>query len=355
MRVSDITRRLEKKFPKSNAESWDNVGLLVGEAKQEVKKIQISLDATEDVIERAVKNGVDMIITHHPLIFSPVKTINDGSLIGRKLLKLIKNDIALYSMHTNLDSSKEGLNEYVADLLGWDNSSVIDEEYYDMYRLSVYVPNEWYPGVIKKIEEAGLELNGYQGVSYTADTSERYTEKESGTLHLNENKRVEVIGEKGRLYGILNTIKKIHPYEEVAYEVVKIENKYFKSGIGRYTLLEKPVTIEDIAEEVKVKLGIENLRLVARDKKAPVRRVAVVNGSGMSYFKKLKRLKVDLFLTGDVKYHEGLDALEDGLNVIDIGHYESEHFFHRLITKELKEKDGLEIEVYNDIPVFKYI
>ena len=355
MKVSDIIRKLEKKFPKSNAEGWDNVGLLVGSSKDEVRKIQVSLDATEEVIGRAIDNNVDMLITHHPLIFSPLKAINDSSLLGRKILKLVKNGIALYSLHTNLDASPEGLNEYVAELLGWSDSKVIDEKYYDMYKLSVFVPNAWHSGVIKKIDEAGLELNDYKGVSYTTDSEERYTDVKEEILHINENKRVEVIGEKGKLYEILNSIKKIHPYEEIAYEIIRIENKYLKSGIGRYSTLEEPISIEEAAQKIKEKLGIKNLRLVARDDKKMIKRIAVVNGSGMSFFKKLKRLKIDLFLTGDVKYHEGLDALEEGLSVIDIGHYESEHFFHQLVTKELQEEKEVEIDVYNDGPVFKYI
>lgn len=355
LKVSDIIKILEKKYPKQNAESWDNVGLLVGESTQEVSKVQISLDVTERVIDNAVENNVDMIISHHPMIFSPLKSINNGSLNGRKILKLIKNNIAVYSMHTNLDSSSEGLNEYVTELLGWEDTKVIDETYMDMYKMSVFVPEEWYPGVIKKIEESGLELNNYGSVSYTSNADERYVNLKEGTLHTNTNKKIEVIGEKNKLYEILGNIKKIHPYEEVAYEIIKIENKYSKSGIGRHCTLKEAKTIQEIAQETKDKLGIESLRLVSRDEKKMVKRVAVVNGSGMSFFKKLKRLKVDLFLTGDVKYHEGLDAMEEGLSVLDIGHYESEHFFHELITRLLKEEKNLELKVYNDIPVFKQI
>lgn len=355
MKVADVIRRLEKKFPKSNAESWDNVGLLVGSTRDEVKKIQISLDATEEVIGRAIENNVDMIITHHPMIFSPLKAINDGSLVGRKVLKLIRNNIALYSMHTNLDASPEGLNEYITEILGWKDSRIIAEEHFDMYKMSIFVPVEWCPGVIKKIEEADLELNDYGSVSYTSDTEERYVNMKKGTLHINANKKIEVIGEKGKLYEVLGSVKKIHPYEEVAYEIIKIENKYVKSGIGRYATLERPMTVQEVVAEIKERLDIKNIRVASRDNEKQVKRVAIVNGSGMSFFKKLKRLKVDLFITGDVKYHEGLDAIEEGLSVVDIGHYESEHFFHELISRELQEEKGVEIEIFNDDPVFKYL
>ena len=355
IRVADIIRKLEKKFPKSNAESWDNVGLLVGSATDEVRKVQISLDATEEVIDRAIENNVDMIITHHPMIFSPLKVVTDGSLVGRKVLKLIKNNITLYSMHTNLDASPEGLNEYITEKLGWKESKIIAEEHFDMYKMSIFVPVEWCPGVIKKVEEAGLELNNYGSVSYTSDTEERYVNMKEGTLHINANKKIEVIGEKGKLYEVLGSVKRIHPYEEVAYEIIKIENKYVKSGIGRYSTLKKPQSVEEVIGEIKDKLSIDNIRVASRDEKKIVKRVAIVNGSGMSFFKKLKRLKVDLFVTGDVKYHEGLDAIEEGLSVVDIGHYESEHFFHELISRELEAEKRIEIEIFNDNPVFKYV
>lgn len=354
MKVSQIIKALERRFPKGNAESWDNVGLLVGNSGHEVKRVQISLDATERVIDRAIEDGVDMIITHHPLIFSPMKAITDGSLLGRKILKLIENKIALYSMHTNLDASPEGLNKYIADMIGLQDSKVIDEEYMDIYKMSIMVPEEWYQGVLKKVEEAKLSINGYEGVNYTGDVVERYRKTGEETLHIKESKRIDVIGEKGKLYEVLESVKRIHPYEEVAYEVIKIENKYFKSGIGRYAVLGEAKSIRDVAEGIKRDLKIDNIRMVSRSEDDMVKRVAIVNGSGMSFFKKLKRLKIDLFITGDIKYHEALDALEEGINLLDIGHYESEHFFHKLIVQELS-KETVEISVFNDEAVFKYM
>lgn len=351
IRVEEIVKRLEKRFPKENAEGWDNVGLLVGESKAEVKKVQISLDATESVVDEAIRNNVDMIITHHPMIFSPLKAINDRSIIGKKILKLVKNNIALYSMHTNLDSSKGGLNEYICKKLGWEDSKLLEANCYDYYKLGVFIPLDEYDKVKKVIESSGLELNGYEGVSYSSSVVESYKKTEDNRIDI-EVRKIEVIGEKGKLHQVLNDIKKVHSYEEVAYEIIKIENKYEKSGIGRVVNLSEKIELGKLVEGVKESLGIDSVRLVAKDKSKKIKKIAIVNGSGMSFAKKAKRVNADLFITGDVRYHEAVDALEEGSNILDIGHYESEHFFYELIEESLA---GVEVDIYNEGPVFNYV
>jgi len=354
VRLSEITKKLEKAFPKDIAESWDNVGLLVGEKNKDIKKIQISLDATEKVIEEAVKNNADLIITHHPLIFSPLKAINDSTLLGKKIMKLIKNDIALYSMHTNLDSAENGLNKYVAEIIGARESKIIAENYRDVYKLAVYVPKENHKEVLKKVQETGVSLEGYDDVSYSTECIERYRISGEDNAHTVDNIKVEVIGEKGKMFQLLNEIRKIHPYDQVPYEIFSVENRYLKGGIGRVFSLEKPVLFKEYVNLVKEKLSIENLRIVAENEEKSVKKVAVVNGSGMSFFKKIKKLGVDVFVTGDIKYHEALDAAEEGLDLIDLGHYESEHFFNRLVVRELIELTDVETYIMNEKPIFKY-
>jgi len=230
MITRDIINILEKKFPKINAEEWDNVGLLVGDYDKEVKKIQFSIDASLEVIENAIKEKVDMIITHHPFIFKAIKSINEQDILSKKIRALIRNDINIYSIHTNLDSSVSGLNDYVLEKLGYTNYKFLD-----------------------------------------------YDEEKN-------------------------------------------------CGIGRIFKL---------------------------DENKKIKKVALINGSAMSYWRKAKKEKIDLFITGDVGYHDALDARESGLAVIDFGHYESEHFFHEVLIKELKEIN-LEFLVYNPEPVFKF-
>ena len=257
MKIKTLLKRLGKEFPINLAESWDNVGLLVGDENREITKIQISLDATEEVIDHAIKEGANLIITHHPMIFSGLKNITSKNFMGRKVLKLIENKIAVYSMHTNLDSANGGLNEYIVSKLGVENSKILDEKK-DMNNLSL-------------------------------------------------------------------------------------------GGLGRIYSLATPIKLEEYLEVVRSNLNLDTIRVVGElDRK--VKKIAIVNGSGASYLKKVEKLGVDLFITGDIKYHEGLDAREMGIALFDIGHYESEHFFTDLIVKFC---DDLTVEIYNDQPVFK--
>ncbi len=248
---------LEEKFPKKLAEEWDNVGLLVGDSKKSIKKVQLSIDATERAIDNAIENGVDMIVTHHPFIFKPIKSIDFSTLMGRKIKKLIKNDINLLSLHTNLDSATEGLNDFILSLLGVEKSKVLDKN-------------------------------------------------------------------------------------------PEMDN----CGIGRIYNLEKEVEIEEYVKYLKEKLKIANVRVVSKNKKEKIKKIALVNGSGMSYWRKAKSLGVDLFITGDVGYHEALDALENNFPVIDIGHFEGEQHFVELL-KRYFENYNIDVIIYNDGPIFE--
>ena len=257
LKVKDIIGNLEKKYPKVNAENWDNVGLIVGKLNQEVRKVQLSLDATDKAIENAIKNGAELIITHHPMIFKPVKTITTMDNLGRKIIKLIENNRSLYAMHTNLDSSKDGLNDYILNLLGVEKSKVIDVNEFD---------------------------------------------------------------------------------SEV--------------GIGRLYTLSKELSIDEYATFVKNSLKIKNIRIISENREKIIKKVALINGSGMSYWRKVKSLGADLFITGDIGYHDALDAKEAGINVFDIGHFESENCFVELLRKDI-EGMGIEVITFNDGPVFE--
>ena len=257
MITKDIINFLEEKYPRSNAEEWDNVGLLVGNNKKDVKKIQLSIDATEKAVDYAAQNNVDMIVTHHPLIFKPLKSIVMSELSGRKIIKLIENGLNLYSIHTNLDSSKDGLNDYILELL---------------------------------------------------------------------------------------EVKK--------YKIIDINANDETAGIGRMYTLEEKINILEYADFIKTKMKIKNVRVISNDLKSEVKKIALINGSGMSYWRKVKSLGADLFITGDISYHDALDAKESGLHLIDIGHFESENCFSELLKKNLEEI-GLEVLIFNDGPVFE--
>ena len=332
MKLSEIISRLEEKFPRQNAESWDNVGLLIGNRENEIKKIQISLDVTMKVIENAVENNVDLIISHHPFIFSPIKDINNDSVIGRKILKLIENKIAVYSLHTNLDSTMLGLNDLVGEKLGFVNGKIIDPVKENFYRGEFYSDNR---------EKAEEELQK-ENISFKTE------------FHREETKFI-FVHKKEKVYSVLEKLNR-KSLIQGEYFIFELENKYIESGIGRVYTLEKKENLLDVIKSIKEKLNLENAVISGYDiENALIKKIAVVNGSGSSYWKKAKRMGADLLVTGDLKYHEALDAKEEGMYILDAGHYESEHFFNILIGKILSELSGVEYFIYNDEPVLKRI
>lgn len=326
MIAAEIIKRLEKDFPKNLSESWDNIGILVGDKNKEVKKIQISLDATEKAIDNAIADSVDLMIVHHPMIFSSIKVIDNSDLLGRKIIKLIKNDITLYVLHTNIDSAPEGLNEYLGELLGLNEGKVLDEKTEELYSLKILAEGN------QELERAIIN-------------------SVAGDIVMFQEKKIEIVLTKVKLYNILSEIKR-SVKTDFDYLITKLENKTVQGGIGRIYKLEKEVEAGKFLNKIKEDLKLQNLR-VAGNVEKKIKKIGIVNGAGASYWKKVKRLGVDLFITGDVKYHEALDANEEGLLIADIGHDESEKFFSTLILKKLSNFPNIEIEIYEEGPLFK--
>lgn len=343
--LSEIINILEKEFPLNLQEKWDNSGLILGDKNNQIKKAQISLDITENVVDRAIENGVDLIISHHPMIFSSIKQINDSTILGKKILKLIKNGISVYALHTNLDDAKQGLNQYIAEKLMGKNIKIMDEKFYSVYKMSVFIPEFAFDEVLKVVNKSKeLEFLGYKKVSYTTESIERIEEDEEIKETLSY--KMEFVGEKEKLYALLNKIKAKHPYEEPSYEIIALENNYKTgTGLGRIFTIEKVSELDEYISFVKEKLELDYIKVV-RSNDRPIKKVAIINGSGSEFWEKANRLGADVFITADIKYHTALDAFEKGLNLIDIGHYESEHFFNEIIIKKLS--DILSLEVYNE-------
>jgi len=352
MRLRDLIKVIEEKYPTNLAYDWDNVGLLVGDWDSEINKVLVSIEANEKLIEEAIENDIDLIVTHHPFIFSKIKRITTSELKGKLIHKLIKNDIAIYSMHTNFDIANEGLNDYFMSLLGIEKSEILDVTYSEqLYKLAVYVPKDYADTVRLKMCEAGAGFIGnYSHCSFNIDGKGTFMPKEGtnpfigaiNSLETVEEIKVETVVPKKVLNSVLNEMLKSHPYEEVAYDLYKIENKGEVFGLGRIAKLDKKMNLEELAQLVKEKLNMNYIRVVG-DLNSDITKIAVVTGSGSSYVKDAKKSGTQVLITGDLKYHEAQDALDIGMNIIDCGHFESEYIFKDIMKEFLDEKVDLKV------------
>lgn len=344
--VNDVTAYLEGKAPLSFQESWDNAGLTTGNPEWTVSGILITLDITEEIIDEAIRHNCNLIISHHPLVFSPLKKLTGSTWVERALLKAIKNDIALYAAHTNLDSMlQNGVNTKICEKMGLRNMQILDPVRGNLRKLVTFVPTAHAENVRSAIFGAGAgHIGNYDQCSYNMDGKGSFRGSEDtnpfagekGTLHFEEETRIETVFPAHLQTGILRSLLEAHPYEEVAYDIFPLENTYPLAGMGMTGNLADPddenqflLKLKDIFE-VSV---IRHTKLL--DKK--IKKVAVCGGSGSFLLKKAMAAGADIFITGDMKYHQFFDH-ENKIIIADIGHYESEQFtreiFYDILTKK---------------------
>lgn len=348
-KVNGIAQILDGFAPRKLAESWDNVGLLIGDGSRKVHSIMVCLDIPEWVAEEAIEKKIDMIICHHPLIFNPLKRITNDDATGRKIIKLIKHNISVYAMHTNFDSTKGGMNDILMESLGITKSEILQPKAIDkLYKLVVYVPK----GFEKKVEEAIFRagagsIGNYSDCGFEVEGTGFFTPNESATPFIgkaNQGERTQEIRFEtivpGNVLGkALKNMLKVHPYEEVAYDVIPVENSLEEYGLGKIGELKEPMSLGTYAEKVKALLEIDNLKIIG-DREKIIKKVAVIGGSGSSYWQKAKNKGADLLITGDVEYHTMIDALEGGMTLIDGGHFGTEKIMMKQMTGTIRELLG---------------
>jgi dinuclear metal center YbgI/SA1388 family protein len=347
VKCQTIAGILDELAPKRLAESWDNVGLLVGDGKQKINRVMVCLDVPEWVIEEAVSKDVDMIISHHPMIFNGIKRINADTATGRKLIALIKNNISLYCLHTNFDIVAGGLNDIFARDLGFLNSTVIEETYREkLLKLVVYVPSGHEEDVIGAMCDAGAGYIGkYSSCTFRTSGIGTFEPQEGskpfigtqGSLERVEESRVETIVPEKLMNKVVKGMLKAHPYEEAAYDIYETRNEGKVMGLGRIAELETETTLSIFADNVKTILGADNVRF-AGDPNRVIKKVALLNGSGNKFINAARFAGADVLVTGDTQYHGVLDALELGLCVIDAGHYATEKIMMKYIAEFLRNK-----------------
>jgi dinuclear metal center YbgI/SA1388 family protein len=346
MQLREITQYIESVAPLAFQESYDNAGLIIGQPDDEISGILITLDITEDILDEAISKNLNLIVAHHPIIFSGIKKLNGRNYIERCVAKAIKNDIAIYAAHTNLDSVFGGVNSKICEKLNLQNCRILAPIPNFLKKLVTFVPTADAEKVRKALFDAGAgHIGNYDSCSFNVngigsfrgnDETNPYV-GEKNTLHLEEEIRIETIFPKHLQSRVIQSLLAAHPYEEVAYDIYPLENEYQQSGIGMIGELESPMEELEFLKSVKEIFNCQVVRHTGILGK-PIRKVAVCGGSGSTYIGNAIAQKADIFISGDFKYHQFFDA-EDRLIIADIGHFESEQFtkevFYELLTKKI--------------------
>jgi len=363
-KIKEVTNLFENLAPLKLQESYDNAGLIVGDSNAEIDAVVVTLDVTEDVVTEAIKKKAGLIVAHHPIIFSGLKKIVGSNYIERTLLKAIKNDVAIYAAHTNLDSIVGGVNSKICEKLGLINRKILQPVRGELKKLVTFIPKNQADKVRNAVFEAGAgNIGNYDSCGFNLEGLGSFRGNENtspfagkkGKLHVEEEIRFETIF-PGYLQGrIIDTLLTAHPYEEVAYDIYPLENKFDNIGMGMVGFLPKSKTENEFLFQLKNTFSagiIKHTQLLNKK----VKKVAVCGGSGSSLLNQAIAAKADFFVSGDFKYHQFFDA-ENKIVIADIGHFESEQFtkelFYELLTKNFP-KFAVHLSEANTNPVFYF-
>jgi dinuclear metal center YbgI/SA1388 family protein len=345
MKIKDVVKLLEVIAPLNYQESYDNSGLLIGNEEIEVKAILCTLDVTPLIIEEAISLGANLIVSHHPIFFEPLRKLTGNTDVEKTIILAIRNDIAIYAAHTNLDNSIQGVNKTICDKIGLKDCKILlpKEDY--LVKVVTFVPADHAQKVRDALFASGAgHIGNYDSCSFnlTGQGTFRAGENtnpfagEKGKFHTENEVRIEFIVQKDRLTQVIDELKKTHPYEEVAFDVYPLQNEYKGAGCGMVGNLERGLDINEFLDLLKSTFNLPVIRYSGRVLNK-IRRVALCGGSGAFLLNHAIREKSDAFLTSDIKYHQFFD-LHEKILLCDIGHYESEQFtkdfFYLLLNKK---------------------
>lgn len=345
MLVKDVINCLEELAPLHYAEDFDNVGLLVGDKQTEVSGVLVTLDTLESVVEEAIEKKCNLIVSFHPIIFKGLKKITGKSYVERTVLKAIKNDIAIYAIHTALDNALKGVNDIICNTLELTNKKILIPQKGTIKKLTTYVPTKDAEVLRTALFKSGAgNIGNYDNCSFNTEGKGTYRGNENsnpqvgnkGELHEENETQISVTFNKHLETKLLNTLFKQHPYEEVAFEVTKLDNYNQNIGIGMVGELEHSQNTEDFLQYVKEKMKVSCIRhsKLIREK---IKKVAVLGGSGSFAISAAKAAGADILITSDLKYHDFFSA-ENDIILADIGHYESEQFTKTFLVDYLSKK-----------------
>jgi dinuclear metal center YbgI/SA1388 family protein len=345
MELKEICSYLDSAVPLSFQESYDNSGLQVGLPEKEISSALITLDLTEEVIDEAIERKCDLIVSHHPLIFSGIKKISDKTFTERIIFKAIKNDIAVYSSHTNLDIFSNGVSRRMAEKLDLKDIRVLSPLEGKLLKLVTYIPESHFDNVKNAIFDAGAGVIGnYDRCGFSSPGTGSFRGNEStnpfagerGKVHLAKEIRFETVLFSHLRDDVIKALLSAHPYEEVAYDIYKMENKNVDAGLGCQGELAAPVTGTDFLKLVSAVFGAKGIRYSGLTGNS-VKKVALCGGSGASLLSKAIAAGADVFLTADVKYHNFFEA-EKKILLVDAGHFETEKYSTEILKDLIIKK-----------------
>jgi dinuclear metal center YbgI/SA1388 family protein len=346
MLIKDIIAAIETEAPVVYQESYDNCGLQVGNADGEVTGILISLDVTEAIVDEAMVRGCNMIVAHHPLIFSGLKSITGRNYVERVVLKAIKNDISIYAAHTNMDNMYAGVNAMIAEKLGLKDTTILQPKTDTLSKLYTYAPANVADKVRDALFAAGAgHISNYRECSFNTPGRGTFRAQPGTNPAIGEaggerewvdEVKIEVIVEKHAEGRVLRALFDNHIYEEVAYELMPLHNPNQRIGAGLVGNIGERMEENAFLAFLKKQMKTDCIRHTGL-KGVPIKRVAVCGGSGSFLLKDAIRAKADIFITGDFKYHQFFDA-GGKIVIADIGHYESEQYTVEIFKRILNEK-----------------
>lgn len=345
MTIRDFIIDFEKIIPLPQQEDFDNVGLLCGHPDREITGILVCHDALEKVVDEAIACNHNLIITFHPIIFSGLKSLTGKNYVEKAVMKAIENRIAIYAIHTAFDNDYFGVNYGICQQLGLQNQQILMPKTSQLKKMEVYVPADAADSVKNALFEAGAGSIGFydecsfavsgQGTFRPLNGSNPVTGKQ-GIRENSDEKMISVIFEQYKQSAIVAAMKHAHPYEEVAHQIIGLENENQYVGLGRFGDLAQEMNQPDFLQYVKEVFGLQVIRHSSLSNKK-IKRVGVLGGSGESGIGAALAKGCDAYLTGDLKYHSFFRA-EGKMLICDIGHFESEQFVAQQLVDILSQK-----------------
>ena len=343
--IRHLAAYMEQLAPLAYQESYDNAGLIVGDPDANITGVLVTLDATEAVIDEAISRGCNVVVAHHPIVFKGLKKLNGRNYVERAVVKAIKNDVALYAAHTNLDNVAGGVNFTIAEKLGLQQVQILAPKAQVLTKLVTFVPVADTQRVLDALHAAGAgQIGKYSKCSFRVEGTGAYQANadahpvlgDIGEYHQEAEHRIEVILPTYQQDQLLRALQQAHPYEEVAYYLTPVANANQEVGSGAVGNLPEPLNGLDWLAYLKEKMNLSLIRYTALPDR-PVARVAVCGGVGSFLLPDAIRAGADVFVTADYKYHEFFDA-DNRIGICDIGHHESEVFTKELIQQHLAKK-----------------